>query len=167
MLGVGFGFTHLNGGYPGGQAEFVRVPMGNTGPLKIPDALTDAHRCCFVRSCPRATRRSSTLVGPGIAGTFLALTGSMVCRPLVRFEVPSVFHGGTTTLPPCICGGAIRAEPDQLTTRTIPPSSSSPKPPVPRAWTTIDVGFEAGFHGGNRDDQPEDGGLQWCSAAFQ
>jgi threonine dehydrogenase-like Zn-dependent dehydrogenase len=37
-----FGFTHLNGGYPGGQAEFVRVPMGNTGPLKIPDALTDA-----------------------------------------------------------------------------------------------------------------------------
>ncbi len=37
-----FGFTHLNGGYPGGQAEFVRVPMGNTGPLKIPDALSDA-----------------------------------------------------------------------------------------------------------------------------
>lgn len=37
-----FGFTHLNGGYPGGQAEFVRVPMSNTGPLKIPSALTDA-----------------------------------------------------------------------------------------------------------------------------
>ncbi|RYE74674.1 MAG: glutathione-dependent formaldehyde dehydrogenase, partial [Myxococcales bacterium] len=37
-----FGYTHLYGGVPGGQAEFVRVPMGNTGPLAIPDALSDA-----------------------------------------------------------------------------------------------------------------------------
>ncbi len=37
-----FGFTHLYGGIPGGQAEYVRVPMANTGPLPIPDALTDA-----------------------------------------------------------------------------------------------------------------------------
>lgn len=37
-----FGYTHLYGGMPGGQAEYVRVPMANTGPLKIPDALTDA-----------------------------------------------------------------------------------------------------------------------------
>jgi threonine dehydrogenase-like Zn-dependent dehydrogenase len=37
-----FGYTHLYGGYAGGQAEYVRVPMGNTGPLKIPDTLSDA-----------------------------------------------------------------------------------------------------------------------------
>ncbi len=37
-----FGFSHLYGGIPGGQAEYVRVPMANTGPLKIPDTLTDA-----------------------------------------------------------------------------------------------------------------------------
>ena len=37
-----FGYTHLYGGVPGGQAEYVRVPMANTGPLPIPDALTDA-----------------------------------------------------------------------------------------------------------------------------
>lgn len=36
-----FGYTHLYGGVPGGQAEFVRVPKANVGPLKIPDALTD------------------------------------------------------------------------------------------------------------------------------
>ena len=36
-----FGFSHLYGGYAGGQAEFVRVPKANVGPLKIPDALTD------------------------------------------------------------------------------------------------------------------------------
>jgi threonine dehydrogenase-like Zn-dependent dehydrogenase len=37
-----FGYTHLYGGVPGGQAEYVRVPMANTGPLPIPDALQDA-----------------------------------------------------------------------------------------------------------------------------
>jgi threonine dehydrogenase-like Zn-dependent dehydrogenase len=37
-----FGYTHLYGGVPGGQAEYVRVPQANTGPLRIPDALTDA-----------------------------------------------------------------------------------------------------------------------------
>ena len=36
-----FGYTHLYGGVPGGQAEFVRVPNANVGPLKVPDALTD------------------------------------------------------------------------------------------------------------------------------
>ena len=36
-----FGYSHLYGGYAGGQAEFVRVPFGNTGPIKIPDALED------------------------------------------------------------------------------------------------------------------------------
>jgi len=37
-----FGYTHLYGGVPGGQAEYVRVPKANTGPLKIPDVLSDA-----------------------------------------------------------------------------------------------------------------------------
>lgn len=36
-----FGFAHLYGGIPGGQAEFVRVPHANTGPSKVPDALSD------------------------------------------------------------------------------------------------------------------------------
>ncbi len=36
-----FGYTSLYGAVPGGQAEFVRVPMANTGPLVVPDALSD------------------------------------------------------------------------------------------------------------------------------
>ncbi|HEX2584758.1 MAG TPA: zinc-dependent alcohol dehydrogenase [Steroidobacteraceae bacterium] len=36
-----FGYTHLYGGMPGGQAEFVRVPKANVGPLVIPDGLND------------------------------------------------------------------------------------------------------------------------------
>jgi threonine dehydrogenase-like Zn-dependent dehydrogenase len=36
-----YGYTHLTGGYPGGQAEYVRVPFADSGPLKVPDALSD------------------------------------------------------------------------------------------------------------------------------
>lgn len=36
-----FGYSHLYGGVPGGQAEYVRVPKANTGPFKIPDGLDD------------------------------------------------------------------------------------------------------------------------------
>jgi threonine dehydrogenase-like Zn-dependent dehydrogenase len=36
-----FGYTHLTGGYAGGQAEYVRVPYADTGPLKVPDSLSD------------------------------------------------------------------------------------------------------------------------------
>jgi threonine dehydrogenase-like Zn-dependent dehydrogenase len=36
-----FGYTHFYGGYPGGQAEYVRVPKANVGPIRIPDALAD------------------------------------------------------------------------------------------------------------------------------
>lgn len=36
-----FGYSHLVGGYAGGQAEYVRVPFADTGCLKVPDHLTD------------------------------------------------------------------------------------------------------------------------------
>jgi threonine dehydrogenase-like Zn-dependent dehydrogenase len=36
-----FGYTHLLGGYAGGQAEYVRVPYADIGPLKVPEGLTD------------------------------------------------------------------------------------------------------------------------------
>lgn len=36
-----FGYTHLYGGYSGGQAEFVRVPKANVGPLKLPEGVED------------------------------------------------------------------------------------------------------------------------------
>jgi threonine dehydrogenase-like Zn-dependent dehydrogenase len=36
-----FGYSHLTGGYAGGQAEYVRVPFADVGPLKIESDLTD------------------------------------------------------------------------------------------------------------------------------
>jgi threonine dehydrogenase-like Zn-dependent dehydrogenase len=36
-----FGYSHLTGGYAGGQAEYARVPFADIGPLKVEDDLTD------------------------------------------------------------------------------------------------------------------------------
>ncbi len=36
-----FGYTHLTGGYAGGQAEYVRVPFADSTHVRVPDALSD------------------------------------------------------------------------------------------------------------------------------
>jgi threonine dehydrogenase-like Zn-dependent dehydrogenase len=36
-----FGYSHLTGGYPGGQAEYARVPFADVGPIKVDEGLTD------------------------------------------------------------------------------------------------------------------------------
>ena len=36
-----FGYTHLTGGYPGGQAEYLRVPFADATHIKVPDSLSD------------------------------------------------------------------------------------------------------------------------------
>ncbi len=36
-----FGYSHMTGGYSGGQAEYVRVPFSDVGPVEVPDHLED------------------------------------------------------------------------------------------------------------------------------
>ncbi len=36
-----FGYSHMYGGFAGGQAQFVRVPFADVGPIKIPDGIPD------------------------------------------------------------------------------------------------------------------------------
>ena len=36
-----FGYTHLTGGYPGGQAEYVRVPFADATHIKVPEGIPD------------------------------------------------------------------------------------------------------------------------------
>src|SRR5690349_20284612 len=36
-----YGYSHLLGGYAGGQAEYARVPFADVGPVKVPDGLSD------------------------------------------------------------------------------------------------------------------------------
>jgi threonine dehydrogenase-like Zn-dependent dehydrogenase len=36
-----FGYSHMMGGYAGGQAQYVRVPFADVGPIKVPESLAD------------------------------------------------------------------------------------------------------------------------------
>ena len=36
-----FGYSHMYGGYAGGQAQYVRVPFADVGPFKVPDTISD------------------------------------------------------------------------------------------------------------------------------
>jgi threonine dehydrogenase-like Zn-dependent dehydrogenase len=36
-----FGYSHLTGGYPGGQAEYLRVPYADSTHIKVPDSISD------------------------------------------------------------------------------------------------------------------------------
>jgi threonine dehydrogenase-like Zn-dependent dehydrogenase len=36
-----YGYSHMLGGYAGGQAQYVRVPFADVGPVKVPDGLSD------------------------------------------------------------------------------------------------------------------------------
>ncbi|MES2549391.1 MAG: zinc-dependent alcohol dehydrogenase [Pseudomonadota bacterium] len=36
-----FGFSHMTGGYPGGQAQYARVPFSDVGPIVVPDGVPD------------------------------------------------------------------------------------------------------------------------------
>lgn len=41
IVGGVYGYSHTTGGYDGGQAEYVRVPFADVGPMRIPDDMTD------------------------------------------------------------------------------------------------------------------------------
>jgi S-(hydroxymethyl)glutathione dehydrogenase / alcohol dehydrogenase len=47
-FGAAYGYTQLMGGYDGGQAEYVRVPFANTGPLKVPDGISKEEDVLFL-----------------------------------------------------------------------------------------------------------------------
>ena len=36
-----YGYSHLMGGFAGGQAEYARVPFADVGPMKVPEGMTD------------------------------------------------------------------------------------------------------------------------------
>jgi threonine dehydrogenase-like Zn-dependent dehydrogenase len=61
-----FGFSHLYGGIPGGQAEYVRVPKANTGPFKVPGTLADEKVLFLSDILPTAFQAvSNTGIGQG------------------------------------------------------------------------------------------------------
>ncbi|MBV9241049.1 MAG: alcohol dehydrogenase catalytic domain-containing protein, partial [Acidobacteria bacterium] len=42
-----FGYSHMMGGFPGGQAEYLRVPFADVGPFKVPAGIEDEKVLCL------------------------------------------------------------------------------------------------------------------------
>ncbi len=84
-----FGYTHLFGGYAGGQAEYVRVPFADVGPFKIPDGLTDEQVLFLTDIFPTGYMAAENCnIQPGDT---VAIWG---CGPVGQFAIRSAFMLG-------------------------------------------------------------------------
>jgi threonine dehydrogenase-like Zn-dependent dehydrogenase len=81
-----FGYSHLYGGYPGGQAEYVRVPFADVGPVRIPDELSDEQVLFLSDIFPTGYMAAEAC---GIQkGETVAVWG---CGPVGQFAIRSAF----------------------------------------------------------------------------
>jgi threonine dehydrogenase-like Zn-dependent dehydrogenase len=84
-----FGYSHMLGGYPGGQAEYVRVPFGDVGPVKVPDELTD-DQVLFLSDIFPTGYMAAEACGI-IPGDTIAVWG---CGPVGQFAIRSAYMLG-------------------------------------------------------------------------
>jgi threonine dehydrogenase-like Zn-dependent dehydrogenase len=81
-----FGYSHMMGGYAGGQAQYVRVPFADVGPIKIPNGLTDEQVLFLSDIFPTGYMAAENC---GIArGDTIAVWG---CGPVGQFAIKSAF----------------------------------------------------------------------------
>lgn len=81
-----FGYSHLTGGYAGGQAEYARVPFADIGPIKIPDGLSDEQVLFLSDILPTGYMAAEAC---GIQpGDTVAVWG---CGPVGQFAIKSAF----------------------------------------------------------------------------
>ncbi|BAY16806.1 alcohol dehydrogenase [Anabaenopsis circularis NIES-21] len=81
-----FGYSHLFGGYAGGQAEYARVPFADVGLFKIPDHLTDEQVLFLTDIFPTGYMAAENCnIKPG---DVVAIWG---CGPVGQFAIKSAF----------------------------------------------------------------------------
>ena len=81
-----FGYSHLTGGYAGGQAEYVRVPFADVGPIKVPDELKDEQVLFLSDILPTGYMAAEACdIAPG---QVVAVWG---CGPVGQFAIQSAF----------------------------------------------------------------------------
>jgi len=81
-----FGYSHMFGGYAGGQAEYVRVPFADVGPVKVPDSLTDEQVLFLSDIFPTGYMAAENCdIKPGDT---VAVWG---CGPVGQFAIRSAF----------------------------------------------------------------------------
>jgi threonine dehydrogenase-like Zn-dependent dehydrogenase len=81
-----FGYSHMLGGYAGGQAEYARVPFADVGLFKIPDGLTDDQVLFLTDVFPTGYMAAENCnIKPG---DIVAVWG---CGPVGQFAIKSAF----------------------------------------------------------------------------
>ncbi|OEZ69207.1 formaldehyde dismutase [Janthinobacterium sp. HH103] len=81
-----FGYSHLTGGYAGGQAEYVRVPFADVGPIQVPDELKDEQVLFLSDILPTGYMAAEACaITPG---QVVAVWG---CGPVGQFAIQSAF----------------------------------------------------------------------------
>ena len=98
-----FGYSHMMGGYAGGQAEYARVPFGDVGPMKIPDELDDEKVLFLTDIFPTGYMAAEN--ADIMPGDTVAVWG---CGPVGQFAIKSAFMLGAERVI------AIDREPDRL-----------------------------------------------------
>jgi threonine dehydrogenase-like Zn-dependent dehydrogenase len=88
-----FGYSHLTGGYPGGQAEYVRVPFSDVGPIVIPDGLEDDKVLFLSDILPTGWMAADN--ADIEEGDVVAVWG---CGPVGLFAIMSAFAMGAGTV---------------------------------------------------------------------
>jgi threonine dehydrogenase-like Zn-dependent dehydrogenase len=81
-----YGYSHLMGGYAGGQAEYARVPFADVGPLKIPEGLGDEQVLFLSDVFPTGYQAAENCsIQPG---DVVAVFG---CGPVGQFAIKSAY----------------------------------------------------------------------------
>jgi len=81
-----FGYSHMLGGYAGGQAEYVRVPFADVGPLRVPDDLSDEQVLFLSDILPTGYMAADACnIQPG---DIVAVWG---CGPVGQFAIKSAY----------------------------------------------------------------------------
>lgn len=81
-----FGYSHLTGGYAGGQAEYARVPFADVGPIKVPNGMTDEEVLFLSDILPTGYMAAENCdIKPGHV---VAIWG---CGPVGLFAIQSAF----------------------------------------------------------------------------
>ena len=81
-----FGYSHLTGGFAGGQAEYARVPFADVGPLKVPGDLTD-EQVLFLSDILPTGYMAAEMCGIK-PGDTIAVWG---CGPVGQFAIASAY----------------------------------------------------------------------------
>jgi threonine dehydrogenase-like Zn-dependent dehydrogenase len=81
-----FGYSHMLGGYAGGQAQYARVPFADVGPFKVPDHLSDEQVLFLTDIYPTGFMAAENCdIQPGDT---VAVWG---CGPVGQFAIRSAF----------------------------------------------------------------------------